>query len=145
MIEGLFLLAFAVLPIRGFLYTLWDDPCYLVSIQLLDGVGAGIFGALFFVVIADLTRGTGRYNLAQGTASAAWGFGAALSNSVAGFIADKAGFDAPFLFLAAAAVAAFVLFWFAMPETGARRILTHSRCLLGAGVLPRVRLPRMAE
>jgi MFS family permease len=120
MIEGLFLLAFAVLPIRGFLYTLWDDPCYLVSIQILDGVGAGIFGALFFVVVADLTRGTGRYNLAQGATSAAWGFGAALSNSVAGFIADKAGFDAAFLFLAAAAVAAFVLFWLAMPETGPR-------------------------
>jgi hypothetical protein len=43
-----------------------------VSIQVLDGIGAGIFGALFFIVIADLTRGTGRYNLAQGAASASW-------------------------------------------------------------------------
>jgi predicted MFS family arabinose efflux permease len=117
--KPLFLLGFAALPIRGLLYTLWDDPYYLVSIQILDGIGAGIFGALFFVVVADLTKGTGRYNLAQGAASAAWGFGAALSNSVAGFIVDKAGFDAAFLFLATAAVAAFLLFWLAMPETGA--------------------------
>ena len=48
--------------------------------QILDGVGAGIFGALFFIVVADLTEGTGRYNLAQGASSACWGLGAALSN-----------------------------------------------------------------
>ena len=52
------------------LYTLWGNPYYLVSIQVLDGIGAGIFGALFFIVIADLTRGTGHYNLAQGAAAA---------------------------------------------------------------------------
>ena len=81
-------------------------------------VGAGIFGALFFIVIADLTKGTGRYNLAQGGASAAWGLAAALSNSVAGFIVDMAGYNAAFLFLAAAALVALILFWIAVPETG---------------------------
>jgi MFS family permease len=86
---------------------------------VLDGIGAGIFGALFFIVIADLTRRTGRYNLAQGAASASWGLGAALSNSIAGFIVDKAGFSAAFLFLADCAFAAFLLLWIAMPETGA--------------------------
>jgi len=107
------------LPIRGLLYTLTQNPYALVSIQVLDGIGSGIFGALFFIVIADLTQGTGRYNLAQGAASASWGLGAALSNSVAGFIVDKAGFSAAFLFLAGCAFAAFLLLWIAMPETGA--------------------------
>ncbi len=96
--KPIFLAGFAVLPIRGVLYTLTQNPYALVSIQVLDGIGAGIFGALFFIVIADLTRGTGRYNLAQGTASASWGLGAALSNSIAGIIVDKAGFSAAFLF-----------------------------------------------
>jgi MFS family permease len=114
----IFLLGFAVLPIRGVLYTLTQDPYALVSIQVLDGIGAGIFGALFFIVLADLTRGTGHYNLAQGAASACWGLGAALSNSVAGLIADAAGYSATFLFLAVCAVAAFGLFWAAVPETG---------------------------
>jgi MFS family permease len=118
--KRLFLLGFAALPIRGVLYTLWSDPYYLVSIQLLDGIGAGIFGALFFIVIADLTKGTGRYNLVQGAASAIWGLGAALSNSVAGFIVDRAGFDAAFLFLTAMAALAFLLFWVAVPETSGR-------------------------
>jgi MFS family permease len=116
--KPIFLVGFAVLPIRGLLYTLTQDPFALVSIQILDGVGAGIFGALFFIVIADLTKGTGRYNLAQGAASASWGLGAALSNSVAGFIVDMAGYSPAFLFLGAAALAAFLLLWIAMPETG---------------------------
>lgn len=71
--KPIFLAAFAVLPIRGFLYTLSQDPYYLVSIQILDGIGAGIFGALFYIVIADLTQGTGHYNLALGAASTCWG------------------------------------------------------------------------
>jgi MFS family permease len=116
--KPMFLAGFVVLPIRGVLYTLTQNPYALVSIQILDGIGAGIFGALFFIVVADLTKGTGRYNLALGAASAAWGLGAALSNSIAGFIVDRAGFNAAFLFLATTAALAFLLFWIAVPETG---------------------------
>jgi predicted MFS family arabinose efflux permease len=115
--KPLFLIGFAALPVRGLLYTLSNDPYYLVSIQLLDGIGAGIFGALFFIVVADLTKGTGHYNLALGAAGAAWGTGAALSNSAAGFIVDRAGFNAAFLFLAAIALGAFLMFWLLVPET----------------------------
>jgi MFS family permease len=125
--KPMFLAAFAVLPVRGILYTLTQNPYALVSIQVLDGIGAGIFGALFFIVVADLTKGTGRYNVAQGAAAAAWGLGAALSNSVAGFIVEMAGYNAAFLFLAAIAVAAFVLFWVAVPETGEQKVSIECR------------------
>lgn len=118
--KPIFLAGFAVLPIRGVLYTLTQNPYALVSIQVLDGIGAGIFGALFFIVVADLTKGTGRYNLALGATAAAWGTGAALSNSVAGFIVDWAGYSTAFLFLAGVALAALALFWLAVPETGKR-------------------------
>jgi MFS family permease len=121
--KPIFLAGFAVLPIRGVLYTLTQNPYALVSIQVLDGIAAGIFGALFFIVIADLTRGTGRYNLAQGAASASWGLGAALSNSIAGFIVDRAGFSAAFLSLAGCAFAALLLLWIAMPETGDPKVM----------------------
>ncbi len=117
--KPIFLAGFAVLPIRGVLYTMTQDPHALVAIQLLDGVGAGIFGVLFFVVVADLTKGSGRYNLALGASGACWGLGAALSNVVAGFIVNGAGYSAAFLFLAAVALAALALFWFGVPETGA--------------------------
>ncbi len=115
--KPIFLVGFAVLPIRGVLYTLTEDPYALVSIQILDGIGAGIFGALFFIVIADLTKGTGHYNLAQGASGASWGLGAALSNGIAGYIVDSFGYSAAFLFLAACAVLAFLVFWFGVPET----------------------------
>jgi MFS family permease len=115
--KPIFLVAFAVLPIRGVLYTLTQDPYALIAIQLLDGIGAGIFGALFFIVIADLTKRTRHYNLAQGASGSCWGLGAALSNTVAGFIVNAFGFSAAFLFLSACALAAFFLFLLGVPET----------------------------
>jgi len=79
-------------PIRGVLYTLTDDPYALVAIQLLDGVGAGIFGALFFIVVADLTKApaTTTWHRCLGVLL---GLGAALSNFVAGFIVNAFGFS----------------------------------------------------
>ena len=62
--KPLFLAGFAILPIRAVLYTFSDNSFWLIGVQLLDGVGAGIFGALTPLVIADIMRGTGRYNLA---------------------------------------------------------------------------------
>lgn len=115
--KPLLLAGFAVLPIRGLLYTFFDDPAYLVSIQLLDGVGAGLFGALFFIVIDDLTEGTGHYSLALGASGACWGAGAALSNVVAGALVDTAGFNVAFLFLSGVAVIAFLLLWLGMQES----------------------------
>jgi MFS family permease len=115
--KPLFLVAFLVLPLRGFLLLVADDPYSVVAIQLLDGLGAGIFGALFFIVVADLTRGTGRYNLALGVSGACWGLGAALSNGAAGMIVASYGFAAAFAFLAACALGALAIFFFAVPES----------------------------
>lgn len=114
----IFLAAFVALPLRGVLFTLSDNALYLVSIQILDGVGAGIFGALFPLVIADLTRGTGRYNLAFGVTSTMQGIGAALSTTVAGVIIVTDGYNLAFLALAGIAFLALMIFAFAMPETG---------------------------
>jgi predicted MFS family arabinose efflux permease len=115
--KPIFLLAFLALPIRGVLYTLTQNPFLLVSVQLLDGIGGGIFGVMQLLVIADLTRGTGRFNLAQGAIATAVGVGASLSNSLAGTVAKSAGYNASFLTMAAIAAVALIFFWFFMPET----------------------------
>ena len=112
-----FLVAFGILAARGVLYTLSDDPFWLVGVQLLDGVGAGIFGALFPVVVADLTRGSGRFNVAQGAVATAQGIGASFSATFAGVIIVFGGYSAAFLALAAVAGAGFALYLLAMPET----------------------------
>jgi len=116
--KPIFTVALAVLALRGALYPLSDNPYWLVSVQLLDGIGAGIFGALFPLVVADLTRGTGHFNVSQGAIATATGLGGALSAATAGFIVVEAGYNAAFLFLAAVAAVALVLFAALMPETG---------------------------
>lgn len=119
--KPIFAVALAVLAARGALYTLSDNPFWLVGVQLLDGIGAGVFGALFPLIVADLTRGTGHFNVSQGAIATAQGLGAALSNAIAGVIVVSAGYGAAFLFLAAVAAVGLVLFWTAMPETEPRR------------------------
>lgn len=115
--KPVFLIGFGVLPVRGLLYCLSVNPFYLVAVQLLDGIGAGIFGVVSVIVIADLTRGTGRFNLTQGALATATGVGAGLSNAVAGFVVKEAGFDAGFVMLAAIAAVGTLFFALAMPET----------------------------
>lgn len=114
----IFLVALAVLPIRGVLFALTANPYAVVAIQLLDGVSAGIFGVIATVIASDLMRGTGRFSFAQGATSLAVGTGAGLSNLTSGFIVDRLGFAAGFLSLAAVAAIAFIGFALLMPETG---------------------------
>jgi predicted MFS family arabinose efflux permease len=115
--KPLLLIAFAVLPLRGVLYTLTSNVELLIAIQVLDGIGAGIFGVVSVLVIADLTKGSGHFNLALGAISTAVGIGASLSQVIAGGIVHHLGYRAGFLFLAGIAAAALAVLYFAMPET----------------------------
>jgi MFS family permease len=115
--KPLFLAGFAILPIRAVLYTFSDNSFWLVGVQILDGVGTGIFGALTPLVIADIMRGTGRYNLALGAVVTAQGIGPSLSGLAAGIIVDHYGYTVTFLSLGAAATLAPIVFAINMPET----------------------------
>jgi MFS family permease len=115
--KPLFLIGFGILPIRAALYTISDHSAWLIGVQLLDGVGAGIYGALTPLVIADLMRGTGRYNLAQGAIATLQATGASLSGLAAGLIVDHFGYSAAFLGAGGVAAAAFAVFILRMPET----------------------------
>jgi MFS family permease len=96
-----------VLPIRGVLYTLTSSIPLLVGIQILDGLANSIFGIASAVLVADQTRGSGHFNLAMGAVNTFVGIGAAMSNVVAGFIAQRAGFRASFLALSGIALVPF--------------------------------------
>lgn len=115
--KPLLLAGFLILPLRGALYTVSNDPYWLVAVQLLDGVGAGIFGALFPVVVKDLTKGTGHFNISLGALTTVFGLGAAFSNGLAGIVVQEAGYSAAFLTLAGVATVALVLLVVGMPET----------------------------
>jgi predicted MFS family arabinose efflux permease len=119
--KPLLLIAFGVLPVRAALYTLTTNTVALVAIQILDGIGAGIFGVVSVLVIADLTRGSGRFNFTLGAITTAVGIGAALSQTVAGSIVHHSNFNTGFLSLAAIAAIAFGVLYFFMPETLQKR------------------------
>ena len=70
-------------------------------VQVLDGLTAAMIGIMMPLVVADATRGTGRYNLAQGAAGLATGIGGSLSALVSGYVAQLFGYDTGFLGLAA--------------------------------------------
>jgi MFS family permease len=123
----IFLIAFAALPIRAALYPLSDNAFWLIAIQLLDGVGAGIYQALTPLVIADIMHGTGRYNLAQGAVATTQGIGASISALAAGIVVDHFGYSVSFLALGAAAAIAFVVFFALMPETRNEESIAHDR------------------
>jgi MFS family permease len=115
--KPILLIGFGILPIRAVLYTFSDDATWLIGVQLLDGIGAGIFGAITPLVLADLMRGTGRYNLAQGTVAMLQGVGASTSGLVAGLLVDHFGYATAFLEAAVAASLAFAVLLTLMPET----------------------------
>ncbi len=115
--KTIFLIALAVLPVRGVLFSFTSGPVGVVAIQLLDGVAAGIFGVISVLIASDLMRGTGRFNLAQGLTALAVGVGAGLSNATSGYVVQWFGYPAGFLYLAGIAVAALVFFALLMPET----------------------------
>jgi MFS family permease len=115
--KPIFATAFAVLAVRGLLFALGHSMWFLLCVQTLDGIGAGIFGVIWVVIVSDLAKGTGRFNALQGAIQMAQGAGAAGSNYLAGAIAHHLGFSAAFYILAG--IAAFGLLFFAcfMPET----------------------------
>jgi MFS family permease len=62
----LLIVGFAALPIRGLLFATMTNPSLIVVVQILDGVTAAVFAVMVPLIIADLTRGTGHFNLGQG-------------------------------------------------------------------------------
>ena len=113
----LLLAGFAALPLRGLLYAASDHPGWLAAAQALDGISLGALDALLPLVLADVTRGTGRYNAARGVVGTVQGVGGSLSNAAAGLVVARAGYDAAFLALAAVGLVALLLVLAAMPET----------------------------
>jgi predicted MFS family arabinose efflux permease len=113
----LLLIAFAVLPIRGLLFALVADPYLLVVAQLLDGISGAVLAVMVTLIIADLTRGTGHFNLGQGIVGTAMGVGASLSTTLAGYLSDNFGNAVAFSGLAAIAAAGLAAVWALMKET----------------------------
>lgn len=112
-----FILAgFVAVLTRAVLFAVAPGPWFLIAVQSLDGITAAVIGIMVPLVIADITRGTARYNAALGAVGTVSMIGAALSTTAIGFVADRFGLAVGFAALAAAALAGFLLLW-RLPET----------------------------
>ena len=111
------LLGFAAIPLRGVLFALVSQPDLVIAIQALDGASGAVFGVMLPLVVSDITRGTGRFNLCMGVIGLAIGAGATLSTEAAGLIADSYHTPTAFAALAGVGMVAFALLWAFMPET----------------------------
>ena len=122
----LLLLGLAMVPIRSGLFALTADPALLVIIQLLDGLSGATLGVVTTLIIADLTNGTGRFNLAQGLAGTFSGVGASLSTSMAGIVTQRFGYTAGLLGVTGVGLMAVIVVLVFVPETKPRAVPQRS-------------------
>jgi len=113
----LLLIGFGALAVRALLFAVTIDPAFLICVQLLDGVSGSVLGVLTALIVADLTNGTGRFNLAQGFVGMLAGIGATLSTTFFGLIVGNFGSAIGFLGIAGVALSTVFLAWLLMPET----------------------------
>jgi len=108
-------LGMLALPLRGLALAFNPSASLLVPIQLLDGISGAVFGVLVPLVAADITAGSGRFNLCMGLLGLAIGAAAACSTWAGGALADQSVHLA-FLMLAGAGLVGVALAAL-MPET----------------------------
>jgi MFS family permease len=116
----LMLLCFSALIVRALLFAFVSNPFGVVAIQVLDGISAAIIGVMFPLVVADITRETGRYSLGLGIVGSAVGIGAASSTILAGYLFDHFGRGPTFFSLAGVAAVGATLVLVLMRESHTR-------------------------
>jgi predicted MFS family arabinose efflux permease len=113
----LILAGFAALAVRGTLFALVTEPAMVVAAQIFDGISAVALGVMVPLIVADVTRGSGRFNSGLGLVGMIAGVGGALSTTLAGAVSDYIGSHFAFVGLAIVATIAFVCVLLFLPET----------------------------
>jgi len=121
--KPLFLAGLLTLPIRCGLIILWRDAgdSYLLSTQILDGIGGGFFGLLHPYLVNDIAFGYGRFNVLLGLTASCFGLGATLSNLLGQIVVEKLGHAASLTGSLLLSIIPVVLFSCCMPETLGQR------------------------
>ena len=89
----------------------------ILSTQILDGVGAGVFGTMYILVTSDISGGTGRFSLTLGLTSAAMSIGGTISGYLGEALAEDLGYQKAFFILMFMSLVPAMLYFFCMPET----------------------------
>ncbi|KAL3903975.1 MAG: hypothetical protein SGILL_010245 [Bacillariaceae sp.] len=89
----------------------------ILSTQILDSVGAGIFGTMHILITNDISSRTGRFSLMMGATTGSMCLGATISGYVGQAIAGDYGYPIAFTCLGVMSLVPLLLFAFCMPET----------------------------
>ncbi|HET6195651.1 MAG TPA: MFS transporter [Acetobacteraceae bacterium] len=108
-------IGFALLPVQAVLTVVSGSPSWLVAVQAFGGIGTGLFAGLTPIWLVDATRGSGRYNLAQGVMAAMRALGATTSGLLSELMVEYLGYSEAFLGCGAIGAVAAVLLWFGLP------------------------------
>lgn len=123
----LFLIGLVTVPIRclvlNFLLQMKDNGAegllteiLILSTQVLDGIGAGVFGTMYVIVTSDLSGGTGRFSLILGVTTAAMSIGGTISGYLGQALAQDIGYREAFSILGFLSLIPVVLYYFLMPS-----------------------------
>ena len=113
----LLLLGFGALFVRIALIASVQSLFAIVGVQVFDCISAAILGVLVPLCVADLTRGTGHFNLMQGIIGCAMGLGASISTTLAGYLSDRFSTFVALIALDIVAAIGLLTLWAVMPET----------------------------
>jgi MFS family permease len=111
------MLGWAALPLRAVLLAVLPGAWLPIGAQAISGISAAVFGVMFPLLAADITRGTSHFNLCMGALGLAMFLGAGLSTTLGGWIADAFGVPLAFIVLAFIGLLGTLVVWLAMPET----------------------------
>ena len=129
--KKLFLICLFSLPVRCFiLSTLTTEEdrvasalgrhickVLILSTQLFDAIGAGIFGTLYVLITNDLSRGTGRFSFLLGIVSAFMCLGCTFSSAIGAVLAEDFGVDIALNVLGLISLVPAFVCMFHFPET----------------------------
>jgi len=116
-------LSFAVQIVRAVLLGLVDNPILLIAVQMLDGISGAVLTVMTTVIVADLTTGTGRFNLTSGMVGLISAVAASISTAAFGLVAQEFGSQAAFRAMALIAASGALVVWFLLGETKPARYI----------------------
>ena len=115
--KPLLIISFAVQIGRAGLLAFVGNSPLLIAVQALDGISGAVRTVLTTVVVADLTTGTGRFNVTSGIVGLVAAGAASVSTAVFGLVAQELGHRAAFLAMAFIAASGALVVWFLLGET----------------------------
>ena len=106
--------AFVMLPLRCFLFAalveFLRNPWALTLVQVLDGIGAGVYDMMIPLIVQKMVMGSGRFGFTFGIIVSVWRIGHGVSVLAGESIVQAYGYTAAFISLGALGVLNLIVF-----------------------------------